>query len=314
MRRLLSSAIVALAVLAPGGVTAKADVCSLGRAVDERVLIRPRPGSFYSVDALNPDVVRYRGRWLMYFSGNRLHGADSAWRTGLATAPALGGPWRVRPGWSIPYLNGGSAVWRGRLWQAAQSWSDRFFWLLSSRDGLRWRRVRQLPGPLGRYSDVTVDHSLQVVPDGLRMWVAARPPTVGAGSDLAYYDLRYGNVGAPHRVLSGERFAWSVYDLGEPWIVRLPQGLGMFYNGTAAMPFARSIGMAVRQPAGWRVCPVPVIAAGSPFWAVGGTVADASVVRQGRRTYVFFAAGPGLSTVSDLAAAVGVRVYQRRAD
>jgi hypothetical protein len=297
---------------------AKADVCSIGDVAAETILIRPRPATFYSVDALNPDVVRYRGRWLMYFSGNRLHGAYSAWRTGLATAPALMGPWRVRPGWSIPYLNGGSVVWHDRLWQAAQPSSGRGLWLLSSRDGLRWRRVLRLPFALDPYQ-LTADHSLQVVRGALRVWVTARHATVGLASDIAYYDLRNGRPGAPRRVLGYGRFPWAAADVGEPAVVRLPQGLGMFYSGTATVSFVgllgfapRSIGLAVHRRGGWQLCPAPVVAAGSPFWAHGGTATDASVIRLGRRTYVFFGAGPGLSIISDLAGAIGVRLYARR--
>ena len=35
-----------------------APTCDFGPPVSERVVLSPRPGTFYSADVLNPDVVR----------------------------------------------------------------------------------------------------------------------------------------------------------------------------------------------------------------------------------------------------------------
>ncbi len=81
----------------------RAGRCRLARtALDERVLIRPRPGRFYSVDALNPDVVLLRGplvRWTSpaIAAGGMTAPAGPAWRRlALGGRGACGSRWRTR--------------------------------------------------------------------------------------------------------------------------------------------------------------------------------------------------------------------------
>src|SRR4029077_2501170 len=121
--------------------------CSLGKPVGGgRLLLAPRPGTFYSVDALNPDVVAFRGHYLMYFSGNDSHTADGNWRTGLAVASSPMGPFRIRASLKGNYLNGGTAVWRGRLWHVVEDNPSIRGELANSSDGIAWRHESFLPG------------------------------------------------------------------------------------------------------------------------------------------------------------------------
>jgi hypothetical protein len=73
----------------PNLASRKSMECSLGTQLGEgRQLLAPRAGTFYSVDALNPDVVVFHGRYLMYFSGNDRHTEAGNWRTGLVECQA----------------------------------------------------------------------------------------------------------------------------------------------------------------------------------------------------------------------------------
>jgi hypothetical protein len=126
---------VTLLVMNPGAARAARGSCSLGRVVTERPLLLPRPNTFYSVDALNPDIVRRGRTYYLFFSGNRDHSAAGIWRTGVATARSPLGPFRVRHGLEGRFLNGGTALWHGRFWQATESY-DYGAVLMSSADGL----------------------------------------------------------------------------------------------------------------------------------------------------------------------------------
>src|SRR3954447_12084002 len=119
-RRALATLAAALASCLPTSpARAQVGACRIGRVVAERALLQPRPGTFYSVDALNPDVVRKGRTYYMFFSGNNVRTFGGDWRTGVATARSPRGPFRVRPGLPGDFVNGGTAVFRRRFWQAA---------------------------------------------------------------------------------------------------------------------------------------------------------------------------------------------------
>ena len=92
--------------------------CSLGTQLGEgRQLLAPRPGTFYSVDVLNPDVVFFDGRYLMYFSGNDRHTQEGNWREGFAIATSPTGPfvssktWKATISTVAPRCGGALGMW-----------------------------------------------------------------------------------------------------------------------------------------------------------------------------------------------------------
>ena len=83
--RAVGLAVAALIAALPAGAAHAAKpaaACDLGRPVAERILVAPRAATWYSVDALNPDVVRWRHRYWLFFSGNEARTATGgpAWR------------------------------------------------------------------------------------------------------------------------------------------------------------------------------------------------------------------------------------------
>jgi hypothetical protein len=285
--------------------------CDLGEPITERALLLPRPGTFYSVDALGPDVVRWRGRVLMYFSGNDLHTGHGQWHTGLAVASSPLGPFRVLPHVRLPYLNGGTVAWRGRLWQATmrtQDWGQSV--LRVSGDGVRWRTVLALPRVSGPFR-LLASPSLAVINGRLRVWMLARYRP-GLNSVLVTFDLRGSRWVRRRLHLRPGRFAWSQADLGEPSLFRWQGHYGLLYVGMAATTYARAVGLAVPSRAGkWRACgPGPLIGASESPWG-GGVSIDPAALPIGRRLYVYYGAGPGLSVAADLGGGIGVRVYQQ---
>jgi hypothetical protein len=313
LRALLVLLLVVPCVLAgPSSVNAKV-TCRFGDPVRERSLILPRPGTFYAVDALAPDVVRWRGRYLMYFSGNATRSPLGRWQTGLAVARSPLGPFRVRRGFRLPYLNGGTVAWRGRLWQLTARTDD---WgqsvLLSSRDGLQWRRVMRLPRVIGPFR-VLADPSLQVVRGRLRAWLVGREPGFrfepGLGSRIVSLDLIGGRWARWRVHLYPGRFEWSSVDLGAPSAFRWQSRVGLLFTAMGATSRTRVTGLALRLRGHWRTCgPDPLIPAGAASWGPGVSI-DAVALPAGRRLYVYYGAGHGLSVAADLGGGIGVRVY-----
>lgn len=300
-QRIAILGVVAWLALAAG---ARADVCSLGRAVDERVLIRPRAGSFYSVDALNPDVLRFRGRWLMFFSGNDTHTYAGDWHTGLASARRLARSWRVDRRVRLPWLNGGSAVRGGRVFMLAtpRTAPNRPV-LYASRDAQRWRLVSRMPVAAG--AQVT-DAFLRAEPGGLRAYV--RLAAGQAGADIATVTFRDGRWSSP-RVVLRRSAGWDRFDLGEPAVFRAGTRTLMTYTGVRD-DVSRDIGLAVRERVGWRRCPAgPLIRSGGGGWYARNAIDPSPVVSE-TRLYLFYGGGDQPSLVSDMHGTIGVRVYR----
>jgi hypothetical protein len=312
-KRLAIAAVLALALLSAGEAAAagtRSPRCDLGPVRAERTLLEPRVGTFYSVDALNPDVVKRGGTYHLFFSGNSLHTPGGQWRTGVATARSPLGPFRVWRGFAGDFLNGGTAVWRGRFWQA-YTHNRRGGELAMSRDGVRWGRVAAIPNLARHGFPLSADYFLERVPGGLRMYMLVRRALTGLGGGLATIDWRRGRWRRFRTLLFPSALAWESADIGEPAAVRLRRRRHLlFYTATAGIDARRTIGFAAQDRAGrWRRCGKrPVIGPGAR-WAPDVSI-DPSLLVEGDRVYVYYGGGRGLSIAADLAGAIGVRVYE----
>ena len=282
--------------------------CDLGRVLWERPLLTPKAGTFYSVDALNPDVVKRGKTYFMFFSGNDVHTPAGDWRTGVATAARPGGPFYVRSWLRGNFLNGGTAVWRGRFWQA-YSHNRRGGELAVSKDARHWRRVSSIPHLASRGWPVSADYFLERRRGGLRLYMLVRSATVGLHGSLASIDWRRGQWSHLRVLLSPGIQLWENADLGEPASIRLPGRHLLLYTATASADATRSIGIAVRGAGGrWARCgSLPLISPGAR-WGPAVSI-DPSPLRVGRRLFVYYGGGSGRSIASDLDGAIGVRVY-----
>ena len=303
--------VTAVAAGAPAGAAAVEPACSLGRLVQRVALIAPQPRSFYSVDALNPDVVHLGRRWLMYFSGNSVRSsAAPRWVTGLAVASSPTGPFHVTA-YRGDYLNGGTAVWRGRLWHLVERRPGVESALEVSDDGLHWREVALLPNfVVGGQPAAGADFSLTVEDGQLDAFMfLVHPPPIGSLYALG------------HVFFDGHRFhgfqvvlrrdptvATEAYDVGEPDVFSLGARQLMLYGSTSAA-LVRSVSLAVHEHAGWVRC--GAVIRGGASWAPEIAV-DPSAVADGRSLYVYYGGSSGNGLVADLGGHIGVDVFRER--
>jgi hypothetical protein len=279
--------------------------CPLGHVVAERPLLRPRPATFYAVDALNPDVVRRGPRWWMFFSGNRVHTPQGDWRTAAAVSASATGPF-VPLTAPRPWFNGGTVVWRGRFWQAHER-REGGAELASSADGVHWRIRGRLPAFGGASAH---DLSLEAAPDRLVAYMLLRPPGNGLFGTLGRAEWRDGRWSRVATILTPSALPWEGLDLGEPAPFRAAGRHYLLYTGTAPGSARRSIGLAREvAPGRWVRCSRrPFISAGAS-WARAVAI-DPSPVVAGRCLYVYYGGGSGTSIASDLGGAIGVRTYR----
>jgi hypothetical protein len=172
------------------------------------------------VDVLNPDVVAFRGRYLMYFSGNDSHTENGRWRTGLAVASSPTGPFRVHGNIKGDYFNGGTTAWHRRLWHVVEDNPNLRAELASSSDGIRWRHESFLSA----FSQAGLtyhgaDFFLEDDGSQLNVYMLAYPPSGGIGRSLAFAAYASGPWSDFHIILSIKavaRLHWASADLGEP--------------------------------------------------------------------------------------------------
>jgi hypothetical protein len=307
----LSAVVLAATFVAAPTDEARAGECALGRVIAERTLIKPASSTFYSVDALNPDITRTRdGRWQLFFSGNDQHTAAGNWRTGFATSASPFGPFRVDSVARADRLNGGTVRWRGRLWQMSTH-NRRGGELAVSTSGRRWRRVAGSPALPDAYS-FAADHYLQVISRRtLRLYALLRRRDHPLLGEIGVADYRSGHWTGMRSILKPGPRAWENTDLGEPAVVTLPDGRElMLYTATAGSGAARTIGLARRTADGsWARCGTrPVIGPGAP-WARAIAIDPSVSVNRGI-LYVYYGGGSGYSIASDLRGAIGVRAYR----
>lgn len=291
------------------GTRAAAPDCSLGILQQEQPLIWPRPRSFYSVDALNPDVVAYEGKYLMYFSGNSLPSTiRPRWVTGLAVASRPMGPFRVDARFRGSYLNGGTTLWHGRLWHLVEVQPGAINELADSINGRTWYHIAWLPAFASGAEKLTgADFSLRVERGELvasMFLVHTRPLGSAFALGQAHFDGRHWH-GFKTVLRREASLRYEGYDIGEPYVFETAGSeTAMLYAATATSN-VRSIAMALLRQGRWVRCANnPVIRGGAP-WA--HTIAiDPSVLRVGANTYVYYGGAPTAGLGSDLDGAIGV--------
>lgn len=299
----------ALAILACGppaaSLHAQAADCSLGRLRLQRTLIVPHAGTPYSVDALNPDVVQWRERFLMYFSGNDVASSastNSQWSTELAVADRPTGPFRITA-FHAHYLNGGTTVWRGQLWHLVEVNQGYTSDLAVSTDGVHWRHVAWFPSfriagrPAGG-----ADFSLGVANGQLviYMFIVYHPLSSTRMLGQIMFDGRRFHGFRP--ILTAQN---PDTDVGEPYPFTVNGRRRLLYVVTAAHNI-RSIAEAVFRRGRWMPCGVE-ITGGAPWASL--VAIDPNVITLRGRAYIFYGGGPTPGLGSDLHGEIGVDEY-----
>jgi hypothetical protein len=298
----LAVAALVAALPAAAAQAAQPAACDLGQPVAQRILVAPRAGTWYSIDALNPDVVRWRHRYWLFFSGNDVHNPDGHWRTGVAVSRSPLGPFRVlKRNWE--FVNGGTLVRGGRLWQAATTPAGPA--LMRSATGLRWQTVAPVP----RFPDwraVVSDFSLRPWGDGIRAYFAGRTGPTGADiGAVTYRDGRWQNW---LLLLSRDAVLGDGSDLGEPGVFRYGGRTLMVY-GRMRADYVRELALAYRRNGFWQKCPRPFFTAPATGW-YRGNVIDPEPMVIGNRLYLYFGGGTSPSLGGDMDGRIGVRVYR----
>ncbi len=295
--------------------------CSLGTQLGEgHQLLAPRPGTFYSVDVLNPDMVVFHGRYFMYFSGNDRHTAQGEWRTGLAIATSPTGPFRVQGDLEGNYLNGGTTVWHGRLWHVVEDnpveGSKVRSELASSSDGIHWRHESFLPG--FTFAGITyrgADFFLEPESSRLGVYMLAVPPGGGIGRSLGFASYADGHWSSSHIILSIHAVAplpWTSADLGEPATFHVGDQHYLLFVGLAQKDKeTRSIGLARESATGWDVCSDAPATPNGARWGPASSI-DPSPLIVGDHLYLYYGATRVNGLAANLGGSVGERVFAER--
>ena len=281
--------------------------CNFGAPLTEQVVLRPRTGTFYSVDVLNPDVVRFRGEYLLFFSGNSARIDAGEWRTGLAASPSPKGPFLVDRRVRKSFFNGGTVVKRGSLLHAANVPGRREAILFKSASGRAWREAGAMPAPQEpSWRFWPSDLYLRSRGLGLDAWFAGRPAPEGADIGFARYES--GRWSGFARVLRRDPANWDGADLGEPAVFRVGGRAYMLYVGQGGAGRSRQIGLARREPGGWRRC------SDRPFIPIGGrarlNAIDPEPLVLGKRLYVYYGAGQTASQGGNMSGVILLRTYR----
>jgi hypothetical protein len=292
-------------------------MCSPGTQLGEaHQLLAPQPGTFYSVDALNPDVVFFHGLYLMYFSGNDRHTAQGNWQTGLAVSRSPTGPFRVQKTLVGNYLNGGTAVWHDRLWHVVEDnpadTPDIQSELASSSDGIHWRHESYLPEfstPDATYHGA--DFFLESEGQRLGVYMLAVPPSGGIERSLGFASYASGRWSHFHIILGIKAAAslpWASADLGEPASYYIKGSHYLFFVGLGQDKLTRSIGLARESLANWSVCrDTPAIPNGTR-WGPASSI-DPSPLIVANRLYLYYGATKSSGLAANLGGSIGVRVF-----
>jgi hypothetical protein len=280
----------------------------LGQLVSEKVVLRPRGGTFYAVDVLNPDVVRYRGRFLLFFSGNSAETNAGEWHTGVAVATSPEGPYSVDRRLRARFYNGGTAVVNGRLVHAANVPGRREPVLYTSVSGRRWREVSAMPAPeTPGWRFWQSDLYLYSRGAGVDAYFAGRPGPSGA--DLGQVHYEKGRWGKFTRTLQRDGQGWDAEDLGEPAVFQTGERRYMLYGAFTFPGDRRHIGLARLTRTGWVRCGNrPFIAAGGQYSRVKAIDPEPLVV--GNRLYVYFGGGQRSSLGGNMGGMILLRTYR----
>jgi hypothetical protein len=291
--------------------------CSLGNQLGEgRQLVAPHPGTFYSVDALNPDIVAFHRRYFMYFSGNDRHTAKGEWRTGLAIATSPTGPFRVQGDLEGNYLNGGTTVWQGHLWHVVEDnpveGTDVHSELSVSNNGIHWRHQSSLPGFTAKGITYRgADFFLEPEGSRLGVYMLAVPPAGGIGRSLAFASFSDGHWSGFHIVLnikSAASLPWASADLGEPATFYAADKHYLLFVGLAQHTLTRSIGLARESTNGWVVCSNAPATPNGARWGPASSI-DPSPLVVGNRLYLYYGATRTAGLAANLGGSIGVRIF-----
>ena len=214
------------------------------------------------------------------------------------------GPFRVlRRNWE--FVNGGTLVRGGRLWQAATTPSGPA--LMRSETGLRWQTVAPVP----RFPDwraVVSDFSLRAWGDGIQAYFAGRAGPTGA--DIGTVSFRDGRWRDWQLLLGREAVIGDGSDLGEPVVFRYGGRTLMVY-GRMRADYVRELALAYRRQGVWQKCPRPFFTAPATGW-YRRNVIDPEPLVMGDRLYLYFGGGIASSLGGDMDGRIGVRVYDLR--
>jgi hypothetical protein len=290
------------------GSTQVAPTCDFGKPIREQVVLRPRSGTFYSVDVLNPDVVKLGRRYLLLFSGNSARTEAGSWHTGLAVSRRPDGPFRVKRGVREDFLNGGTALYRGRLLHGATVPARREPVLFASRQGEDWREVESMPaGKPSSWRFFQTDLSLYPRRGGVEVYYAGRIGTTGADIGVAWWSG--GDWRGFRRVLTRKAGSWDGLDLGEPTVFTIGKREYMLYAGLGQSGAPRSVGLARREGDRWIRCGTsPFISAGRGWYRGNAIDPEPLVVKD--RLFVYFGGGLGSSLGGNMRGSIGLRVYR----
>jgi hypothetical protein len=286
--------------------------CTLGASTGPGTeLISPRRNTFYSVDALNPDVVAFKGSYLMYFSGNNQPTANGNWRTGVAIARSPTGPFRIQATFQGNYLNGGTAVWRGQLWHAVELNPNFRGELASSSDGIHWRHESYVPAFTRRGRRYTgADFFLEADGKRLEVYMLAVPSTGGIGRSLAVASYSNGRWTKPRIILDVASFAtisWARADLGEPAAFHAGGQHYLLFVGLSR-DLTRSIGLARQDNGAWVSCSSTRALPNDAPWG-GASSIDPSPLVLRDRLYLYYGGTRTKGLAADLGGSIGVRVF-----
>jgi hypothetical protein len=282
--------------------------CSFGKPLSEQVVLGPKAGTFYSVDALNPDVVRHsEHRYLLFFSGNSAHTDAGDWRTGVAVGTRPEGPYRVDRRVRERFFNGGTALVNGRFLHGANVPERTEPLLYSSSDGRRWRPRSLMPQPT-EFSWRLWQSDLFLRPrrGGLDVYFAGRPGPEGADLGVARYHR--GRWSGFRRILAKLGEEGQEVDLGEPAVFRARNRNYLLYVVQPANGVGRHIQLAFFSGGEWRRCPgAPFIGRAGPVYPQNAIDPEPMVV--GKRLYVFFGAGQRPSQGGNMQGSIVLRTY-----
>lgn len=282
-------------------------------------LLAPRPRTFYSVDALNPDVVFFHGNYLMYFSGNDRHTAAGQWREGLAIATSPTGPFRVQKDFEGNYLNGGTAVWHERLWHIVEDSPVESSAIRSeiavSNDGIHWRHESFLPG--FTKAGITyhgADFWLEPQGTHLGVYMLLVPPQGGIGRSLGFASYAAGHWSDFHIIVpigATASLPWASADLGEPATFHAGGKHYLLFVGLAEPSLTRSIGLASKTATAWSVCNDQPALPNGARWGPASSI-DPSPLIVGDHLYLYYGATETRGLAADLGGSVGVRAFAER--
>jgi predicted GH43/DUF377 family glycosyl hydrolase len=281
------------------------------------VLVSGPPGSWDSVDVMNPTVADRAGRLLMLYSGfdGRL------WRTGLAYS-FDGLKWDKHPkpvldvstdGWDSEYIaaNGTVLFFQGKYYYWYQGGRDDRvrIGLATSPDGEIWSKLPEpvLPaGPPGSWdSEAVADPFVLACNDKLLLYYlgqdASHVQRLGvASSPDGIHWVKY----RANPVLDRTPGSFDQGGLGEPAVLAVSGGLTMFYTGRDAGE-VRRIGLAL-SPDGtaWRKAGVALDVAGSGWDS--RVVADPHPTVSGNRLLLFYGGGDVASPDQNLHGRIGL--------